>query len=296
MSIRFPPLATFGPEDEQTAIDEPPASHGSFWPMSGTARRSRRPMPPPVGWTPTEAFDILCPSAATLVKERGEALENAINQDLHRLSFRVICRPEHHLDAWRTLQLLEAVRRRPDLQLTGQNPYAPLASRTAVAPDVLEAACERNNNDQAVLRRWVHIDFRNGRISSGHDVPPTHFDARQAQQLADVRIEACKVSSAQPALLAGETDERPKPEFDKGRGEQWLIWIREDFSAKGQPMPPTNACLAAAKVHFSGPIPRDPFYALHKKVAGADHRQGPSGPRQTARATAESLQRIKPPQ
>jgi hypothetical protein len=135
--------------------------------MSGTAQRSRRPMPPPVGWTPTKAFDILCPSAAALFKEGGEASESAINQDLHRLSFRVVRYPEVLPDAWRTLQLLDAVRRRPDLRLTGRHPYTMLGYRIAVEPDVLEAACERDNRDEAVRRRWVHIDFGAVRLGCG---------------------------------------------------------------------------------------------------------------------------------
>jgi hypothetical protein len=243
-----------------------------------------------------EAAAILCPDAAALYRQGDEALEEAISQDQHRLSARAKRSPEIRPDVWLTLQLLDALRGRPDLQLTGRNPFAPLERRTAVTADVLRDACERDNGDHAIHRRWVLIDFRHGRASSGHDVPPTHINPAQDSHLADVRVEASSASPAQPGLPAGETDGTVRPEYTEDRGRQWLTWVRDSFAAEGSPMPPTKPCLAAAAGVFSGHIPRDPFYKLHKEVAGEDHRQGPQGPRNSARATAAKLRQIPPPQ
>ena len=225
------------------------------------ARKKPPPAPPPPdGWRPMEAAEILYPDAAALHRQGGEGLETAISQDLHRLSARANRSPEIRPDAWLTLRLLDALRGRQDLQLTGRNARDPLAPRTPVTADVLRDACERNNGDLVFHRRWVLVDFRDGRLSSGHDLPPTHFgNPVQPSRLADVRVEASSASPAQPGLPAGEADGTAQPEFTLDRGRQWLVWVRDSFAAEGKPMPPTVACLASAASGFSGRIPRDPF-------------------------------------
>ena len=46
---------------------------------SGPPRAKRKPpAPPPDGWRPMEAAEILCPDAAALYRQGGEALEAAI--------------------------------------------------------------------------------------------------------------------------------------------------------------------------------------------------------------------------
>ncbi len=159
----------------------PTASHPS------RAKR-KPPVPPPGGWRPMEAAEILCPDVVALHRQGGEALEAAIEQDLRRLSWRANRRPEMRPDAWLTLRLLDALRRL-DLRLTGRNPHDPLAPRTAVTPDVLRDACERDNGDGAIYRRWVLIGFRDGDVCSSKDSKETNFDALPAR-LADVRVEA----------------------------------------------------------------------------------------------------------
>ncbi len=238
--------------------------------MSRTASHPSRakgkpPAPPPDGWRPKEAADILCPDGAALYRRGGEALEAAITRDLHRLSARANRSPEMRPDVWLTLQLLDALRRRPDLQLTGRNPFSPLAARTAVTADVLRDACERDNGDDAIYRRWVHIDFRDNRISSGRDFPPTHFDQAQPSQLADVLVEACSAAPAQPDPSAGDADAAGKLKYTPERCKEWLRWRVEDWP-KDRPPPTAKECLAAARAHFSGDIPRDPFYELRKTV------------------------------
>ena len=152
--------------------------------------KKKRPVPPPGGWTLMEAAEILCPEAVALYRQGGEALEAAVSQDQHRLSARAKRSPEIRPGIWLTLQLLDALGRRPDLQLTGRNALASGADRAQVPADVLRNACERDNRDDTIYRRWVHIDFRDDRASSGRDFPPTHFDPAPHSHWADVRVEA----------------------------------------------------------------------------------------------------------
>ncbi len=247
---------------------------------SNPSRTKRKPpVPPPGGWRPMEAAEILCPEAAALYRQGGEALEAAISQDLHRMSARAKRHPELRRDAWLTLQLLDALRRRPDLQLTGRNPYAPLERRTPVTADVLRDACERDNGDDAIHRRWVHIDFRDGRLSSGHDVPPTHFNPAQPQHLADVVVEACSASPARPASSAGGADTEGKPEYTLEGCREWLEARVENWP-KGVPPPSGEECLAAAREHFASDIPRDEFRAIRREVVPPEwQKPGPRGPR-----------------
>ena len=137
-------------------LDAPPSTE----PPTDESHRQTQPATdavPPDGWRPMEAAEALCPDAAALYQRGGEALDAAMGDELHRLSVRANRSPEIRPDAWLTLQLLDALRGRPDLRLTGRNPYDPLAPRTTVPPDVLQDACERDNRDQATRRRWVQI-------------------------------------------------------------------------------------------------------------------------------------------
>jgi hypothetical protein len=241
-------------------------------------------MPPPVGWRPAKAFDILCPSEAALFKEGGEALESAINQDLHRLSFRVVRYPEVLPDAWRTLQLLDAVRRRPDLQLTGRHPYTTLGHRVAVEPDVLEAACERDNRDQAVRRRWVYIDFCNDRLSSNFDVPQTFMNVQQSQHLDDVRVVAVHVQGAavalqtDPVASAAGAGEATTLEFSETRLRAWFR-LRVDGWPKDRALPTRAECLEAACTYFGCKISRDRLYRIRRGIVPEPwNKRGPRRP------------------
>ena len=253
--------------------------------MSGAPRTASRPLPaekrpplpPPDGWRPMEAAKTLCSEQAALYRQGGEALEVAIGRDLHRLSRRANRYPEIRRDAWLTLRLLDALRGRPDLRLTGRNPFSPLAPRTSVTADVLRDACERDNGDDAIYRRWVHIDFRDGEFSSGKDFPPTHFDSAQPARLADVRIEASSAPPAQPEAPVGDADAAGKPKFTPQRCKERLRWRVADHP-EGKPPPTARECWAAARAHFAGDIPRDPFYELRKAVVPqAWQKQGRRG-------------------
>ena len=131
--------------------------------------------------------------------------------------------------------------------------------------DVLRDACERDNGDDAIYRRWVHIDFRDGHVASGRDFPPTHFDPAQPSHLADALIEASSAASARPDASAGDADAAGKPKYTPERCKEWLRWRVEDWP-KDRPPPTAAECWETAKAYFSGPVPRDPFYELRKRV------------------------------
>lgn len=254
--------------------------------MSRTAAASRPPRgeqgppaPPADGWRPMEAAEILCPDAVALYRQGGEALEAAIAQDLHRLSRRANRYPELRPDAWLTLQLLDALRRRPDLRLTGRNPYDPLAPRTAVTADVLRDACERDNGDAAIYRRWVHVGFLDGDLASGRDHPPTHLDPAQPSRLADVRVEACDASPAQLLAVAGRADTDVKSEYSPERCRAWLL-LRVHGWPEDKAPPSGDECHAAAREYFGRDIPRDEFCAIRRKAVPRPwQKPGPRRPR-----------------
>ena len=221
--------------------------------MSCTARTASRPSrakrkppaPPPGGWRPMEAAEILCPDAAALYRQGGEALEAAISQDLHRLSAQANRSPEMRPDAWLTLQLLDALRRRPDLQLTGRNPFSPLAPRTAVTADVLRDACERDNGDPPSTAVGCTSTSAIAASSAATTLPPTHFNQAQPSHLADVLIEARSVSPARPAASADSTDTAGKPKYTIEGCREWLDARVENWP-NDVPPPSGEECLAAA--------------------------------------------------
>ncbi len=160
-----------------------------------------------------EAADVLCPDAAALYRQGGEALEAAISQDLHRMSAQANRSPEMRPDAWLTLLVLDALYRPPELQLTGRKLHDPAAARTPIQSDILRAACERDNGDGTVFRRWVHLDFRRDLASTGRDLPSTDINTVSPSHFADVRIEASSAPPAQPEAPAGDADAVGKPKY-----------------------------------------------------------------------------------
>jgi hypothetical protein len=214
----------------------------------------RKPAPPLDGWRLMEAASILCPRAADLYKEGGEALEIAIGNDRHRLRARasddVALRPS----AWLTLQVLVGLGQRRDLQLTGRSSYNPLAPRVPIPPDQIRAVCTRDNRDSNIIRPWVQLDFRHDSASVGRDVPSDYFGSAQPASLTDVRIEASGPMMA--PSTESSLDEGVKPEFSAELGRAWFTMRRYGWP-KDQPPPTSAQCLAAAHQYFAGEIPRD---------------------------------------
>jgi hypothetical protein len=209
----------------------------------------RKPVPPLDGWRLMEAARILCPRAADLYTEGGEALEIAISNDLHRLRARANDDVASRPSAWLTLQVLVGLCQRPDLQLTGRNPYNPLAPRVPIPPDKIRAVCARDNRDSNIVRPWVHLDFRHDWASVGQDVPSHGFDPAQPASLTDVRIET---SGPMMALsIESSSDEGVKPEFTAELGRAWFTmrrygWTKSRFSGRGEsPGARTNASWSA---------------------------------------------------
>jgi hypothetical protein len=224
-----------------------------------------------------QAATALCPREADIYVERGEALEVATRCSLHRLSTRANREPDLRPDAWLTLCVLDQLSRRPDLQLTGRKAYDPIAARIQIQPDIIQAACARDNRDTTVTRRWIHLDFRGDQAATGYDLPPTHLNQALPTGLMDVRIEECTARAVSPT--GGGSNENNKPVFTDQLCRTWLR-LRIDGWAKDQPPPTAEKCLAAARAHFAGPVPRDAFRKIRRQVVPPSwQKPGPRQPR-----------------
>jgi hypothetical protein len=266
---------------EQTDNDELPMVNGNQCSMNrvsqSAAASTQKPVPPAGGWSLMDAADILCPLAAVTYREGGNALEAAVGNELHRLSARAIRHPELRPDAWLTLQLLDALCQRPDLQLTGRNLHDAMAPRSPIQPDILQAACGRDNRADAIFRRWVLLSFREDQAGTGHDVPPTHLNTTSPSHLMDVRVEMSG-TMLQPHLPVDGTEATGKPKYTFERAQEWLRWRVQDWP-EGKPPPTATECLREARAHFSGHIPLHKFYVLRKPVVPRDwQKQGHRGP------------------
>jgi hypothetical protein len=213
-----------------------------------------------------QAAEILCPDAVVPYRQGGEALDAAIAKDLHRLRKQAVRDPNTRSDAWLTLQLLDAIRRRPDLQLTGRNRFSHLAPRAPMEFDVLQAACERDNGDETIGRRWVLISFRTDHLSSSRDYPPTYLDDTIPANWADVRIEAAS-ETATPAYALGAGHE-VKMTYNPARCRAWHL-LRIDGWSKDRPPPNRDDCYAAACAYFAGPIDRTEFRKIRNAMVPA---------------------------
>jgi hypothetical protein len=97
--------------------------------------------------------------------------------------------------------------------------------------------------------------------------------------LADALIEARSASPARPAASADSTDTAGKPEYTVEGCREWLNARVENWP-KDVPPPSGEECLAAAREHFAGDIPRDEFRAIRREVVPAEwQKPGPRGPR-----------------
>jgi hypothetical protein len=210
-----------------------------------------------------QAAEILCPDAVTLYRQGGKALDAAIAKDLHRLRAQALRDPSTRSDAWLTLHLLDAVRRRPNLQLTGRSRFSHLAVRTPMEFDVLQAACERDNGDETIGRRWVHITFRTDHLSSARDYPPTYFDDTTPANWADVRIEAGATVLAPASAVV--PDARVKMTFTETLCRAWFL-LRIAGWPEDRPPPNRDDCYAEALSYFDGAVDRDVFRKIRNDM------------------------------
>ena len=153
---RFGPLV--GPPGAPRRTEPPPDE--LHRPHRQTHRENGPPAPPPDGWRPMEAADALCPDAggALPARRRGARGGPAGTCTAERAG-----EPQPGIPP-RCLAYAAAdgrARGRPDLHLTGRD----LSTRWRPHPGDGGCAPRRvrtDNGDDAIYRRWVHIDFRYG--------------------------------------------------------------------------------------------------------------------------------------
>jgi len=258
--------------------------------MSRTTRRANRseadlsqvPVPPPDGWTLMEAAEALCPDEAELFKQGGAALEAVLRAEMGQWAkFNLPLFP----DGWLSRRLVAALCKRPDLQLTlrdlTQGIHAP---RSSLQHDLLLAAAKADNGHSGERLRLQFYFHRNA-ARVVYDLAKRPRNLPDIVELTEVRIEA---SSGAGAMIARPmTPESPaigegnatKLEFSQARCRAWFR-LRIDGWPKDKPPPSGAECLAAARAHFAGSIPRDALRAIRREAVPLEwQKPGPRGPR-----------------
>lgn len=234
--------------------------------MSRSSRGNQEPQPPPGGWRLMEAAEVLCARAAALYKQGGPELEAAVSAEQHRLRARSSRDPKLRLDAWLTLKLLDVIGLRRELQVTGRHLLNSGAPCERMPPDIIQDACERDNCDGTVFKRWVHFDFYHNLISTGHDLPDKHWNQAEPTNWNDARIKAEPVALA-PASAAGP-DTGVKMTFTEALCRAWFL-LRIAGWPEDRPPPNRDDCYAAARAYFAGPIDRTEFRKIRNAMVPA---------------------------
>ena len=239
-----------------------------------------------------EAAYALCPREAELYRQGGAALEAAVLHDMDDLV--KLPRPPgyYYYERWLSDRLVRALCNRPDLQVTGRDmPQGIHAPRFRLPRDLLLLAAVKESdydfsNYRVSLQLWFGSD--QARITcefSGYYNPEEderYPDSPAPVELIAVRIEGATSASetvALPATLgppAPGTDQETKPVFNPARCWSWFR-LRIDGWPKDKPPPSSAECLAAARAHFAGHIPRDAFRAIRREVVPPEWQK--PGPR-----------------
>ncbi len=226
------------------------------------------PVPPSDGWTLMEAVGALCPHEAELYRQGGAPLKAAMlgDGDPNNPWAEFLPYPSRG-DEWLSECLLFALCERPDLQLTGHNlAKGADAERFRLPYYFLLAAVKGDEKDFSMkFRPLIYLSLRRGTARIwcelvGNDGPEIPVTQPESVELIAVWIEATNNVSAKvapPEMVAGATG---KQKYSPDRCRSWLKSRVEDWP-KGKPPPSSADCLAAARAHFAGHIPRDAFRA-----------------------------------
>ena len=225
-----------------------------------------------------EAADALCPGLAQLYGKGGPAFDAMMRAQIGEWSELLDPAP----DDWLAGHLVEVLRTRPDLLLTGRNLARSVdAPRTRLPHDLLIAFGFEPGAGSGDPRVYVTLRLRTGRVemaysfSSIHDGQPEDFD------LIEVRIE----SQQWPGLQAptpqtgaprppGAPDQRPQYTLKACRA--WLL-LRVGIWPPDAPASTEDRCLADARSYFAGDVPRDAFRKVRREVVPASWKK--PGPR-----------------
>ena len=238
-----------------------------------------------------EAAYALCPREAELYRQGGAALEAAVLHDMDD-RIKLSWPSRYYCEKWLSDRLLRALCNRPDLQLTGRDMAQGIhAPRFRLPRDLLLlAALKESDYDHGDYRVSLQIRFgsETARVTcefQGYYNPEEderYPDSPAPIDLIAVRIEGATSAGetvALPSTLgppAPGTGQETKPEFNSTQCRAWFK-LRIDGWPKDNPPPSSAECLAAARSHFAGHIPRDAFRAIRRKVVPPEWQK--PGPR-----------------
>lgn len=221
------------------------------------------PTPPPEGWTLREAAEALCPEAARLHAEGGEALEAAERASMGEWAGMFDLAP----DLWLATRLLESLAARPDLRLTGRDLAQGItAPRFTVPGDVLRIAATTTGR----TRVYLDLDLARDAARISYSFEAARPDLPSDVELMAVRVEAIRVQADAPRTVT----RAPEPPRTWLRGNAGIS-TTERAKWTAPPSPPTTAL----------PDPRrNPWLSVDEALCWIAFRECPQPDDETARA------------
>lgn len=241
--------------------------------------QQERPVPPTEGWTLLQAVTALCPAATYFATSAESSFDRAIKKQARAwddISSYYFSR-EYYL----ARQLLMAIKKRPDLELTGYNLAKTLSgTRVKIAHALIVVSYATWLNDPNAPGYFFGIYVGSDRlvihyVSADSRLVASAYSDAEKQELLGVRVETTNSEH-----LRVPDDSVSKPKYSHSACIQWLKTRVAEWPL-GKPAPIMVECLAAAKSYFSGEIPRDEFRQLRRSPHVPDSwcKPGPRSPR-----------------
>lgn len=205
-------------------------------------RAAKPPVPPRAGWSLLEAAMALCPEAAQIFVANGPELAEAVLAEGG-----IWAKRSPWPEGWLSSRLVDALRTRPDLVLTGRDFKRNLrARRFHLEFDVLRMTASTNRGLPCV-HLYLNVADDTGKIYN----TIAEFAAWDIE-LADARIERGQND---------QHDDEFKPPYTTAA---CIEWLKKRVSTWPATVPPPSGkqCISDARRQFAGTIRRDPFLAL----------------------------------
>lgn len=239
------------------------------------------PLPPEGGWTLHEAALALCPSEASLFTAGGKPLDVAVRAWMGEWGELI----DPPIELWLGNLLLAALCLRPDLVLTGRDLTQGMhAQRFRLPHDVLVASQSQQGSRENKARVYLTLRLNEHRAEIAHSFPVMRPNLPDDVDLIEVRVEV-----REPPASASDAEMPPRPQpivkhvYSDSACRAWLRLRVATWPSDLSP-PTAEQCLAAARVHFTGPIPRDAFRKLRRDLVPAAWRSpGPRVSRDSSR-------------
>jgi hypothetical protein len=228
-----------------------------------------------------EAASVLCPGPAQLYLEGGSAVDAAMQDEMGAWASLLDPTP----DDWLAQKLLKALSTRSDLVLTGRDLARGMhAPRFPIPQDVLVVSGSEPGALQSESRIYLTLRLRSGRAEIAYSFQDQRDQHPKDFELVEVRIERVAFlqpgyTPSGPAASPTPSPQAPKPRYTPEACRAWFLLRTKTWPADARPST-VGECLTAARAHFAGEIPRDPFRELRRQVVPASWmKAGPRGSR-----------------